>query len=299
MVANLSPAGRGLQIRSVRHHVDMSSDPAWARVAHATRRVVQTPRAFTNWPTVLSDLGRGSIRRGPTELTFVTRNGQRISCPNVPGARVPVYEIFAEDCYHLRWFLGSLLDSPLEVVDIGGHVGTFACELARVHQGARIRSFEPSPTTASYYRRNIEQNHLTDRVSVAELAVAAEDGWAEFADNGGASGMNSLVRSRAVAEASTVRVRTTTFDEVVAASPEPVGFVKIDCEGGEYDLVYGSSPESWQSVQRVVIEYHDVPGQSWDELRGWLADRGLTVVRQEAVTERLGTAWLSRTPLPH
>ena len=35
--------------------------------------------------------------------------------------------------------------------------------------------------------------------------------------------------------------------------------VKLDCEGGEYQLAYASKPESWDDVERVVLEYHDIP----------------------------------------
>ena len=70
----------------------------------------------------------------------------------------------------------------------------------------------------------------------------------------------------------------------------------MDCEGGEYDLVYKSSPASWATVQRLVLEYHDVPGESWEEFRAWFAGVGLHVLRDER-GPIAGTAWLSRTPL--
>ena len=71
--------------------------------------------------------------------------------------------------------------------------------------------------------------------------------------------------------------------------------VKMDCEGGEYGLVYASTPGNWASVQRIVLEYHPVSGESWDELRGWFEDVGLTVVRHTSNTPGLGTAWLARS----
>jgi FkbM family methyltransferase len=277
----------------------MSVSEAPHRVSHAVRRVAQTPRSFTNWPAVLRDIARGSIGRGPQALTITTRNGQQISCPNRPGARVPIYEIFAEDCYRLRWFLGPLCDEPLQVIDIGGHVGTFACELARVHPAASIQSFEPSRHTSQYLQRNVDQNGLTGRIEVFQQAVAGSPGWAEFDDNGAGSGMNGLVRARdhVLATVEPVPVETVTFDAIVAAAPAPVGLVKIDCEGGEYELVYASSAASWSTVQRLVLEYHEVPGQSGEELLAWFAGVGLDVVRREAATDHLGTAWLSRTPI--
>src|SRR5882757_5769220 len=93
-------------------------------IALDAKRVAQTPKAFVNWPTVLKDLAAEKLGRGPAELHFQTRGGLKINTPNRPGARVPIYEIFAEDCYRLDWFLGGLGGRPLNVVDIGGHVGT-------------------------------------------------------------------------------------------------------------------------------------------------------------------------------
>ncbi len=262
------------------------------------KRVMQTRRAFVNWRSVLVEMAWEKVGRGPGELTFETRSGLRVCCPNVPGARVPIYEIFAEDCYHFEWFLGPLGQRPLQVLDVGGQVGTFACRLAQIHPLANIRSFEPSPTSASFLRRNVWRNNFDDRIKVVQLALASAEGTAEFDDNGAGSGENSLSSRPADGRAhgSTITVPTTTFDTVIAAMDQPAEFVKIDCEGGEYDLVYGSSQTSWSSVRRLVIEYHPVPGQRWDELRAWFAGVGLTVQLEE-VSGEVGVAWLSRDPL--
>ncbi|MEO6886001.1 MAG: FkbM family methyltransferase [Jatrophihabitantaceae bacterium] len=267
------------------------------RALHNLKRVVESPKAFSNWPKVLVDMSLGHFGRGPESLSFATRTGLRIDCPNVPGARVPVYEIFAEDCYRFDWILGSLKDRPIRVIDIGGHVGTFACRLAQVHPKATIEAYEPSPTTARYLRKNVEQNALADRITVSELALAAETGFAELDDNGGGSGLNGLVSTGRGSSATSTKVQTIAFDEVVAQPGAPIDFMKIDCEGGEYDLIYGSSPSSWDSVQRVVIEYHPVPGQTWSKLRDWFAGVGLNVVAHKPENAQLGSAWLSREPL--
>ena len=94
-----------------------------------------------------------------------------------------------------------------------------------------------------------------------------------------------------------VQVRTLGFDDAIAAEPAPVTFVKLDCEGGEYQMAYRSSPASWATVQRVVLEYHDIPGESWADLRAWFAGIGLHLVAQKSERADLGLAWLSRTPL--
>lgn len=260
-----------------------------------TRRLAQTPRTFTNWPEVLRDMARGRAGTGPETLRFQTRSGLRIDTPNRPGARVPVYEIFAEDCYRLGWFLGPLLHRPIRVLDIGGHVGTFSCRLTQLHQQATVQVFEPSATTAQYLRRNVKQNGVADRVTVFEKALAATTGFAVFDDNGGGSGLNGL-QALGHNFGTPTKVETLAFDDAAALDRAPVDVVKIDCEGGEYDLVLGSTPASWDSVRRVVIEYHPVEGRSWSQLRDRFAATGL-IVQDEKSAAGYGCAWLSRDPL--
>jgi FkbM family methyltransferase len=271
-----------------------------------SRRVRQTPGAFSNWPTVLRDLALEKLGRGPEVLHFETRTGLRIDTPNHPGARVPIYEIFAEDCYELQWFVGALGAAPMNVLDIGGHVGTFSCQLASVYPKSEIWTFEPSATTADFLRRNVEQNGFGSRIHVAQRAISREEGVATFDDNGAGSGHNGLVsgKRRLVEEefnhgsGRTVEVATSGLDDVFAQMGGKVDLIKIDCEGAEYDMIYGSDQKNWSSVQRLVLEYHHVEGQSWDELRAWFAAVGLSVMKDEPVSPGLGTAWLSREALP-
>lgn len=259
-------------------------------LVHRARRIAQTPRTFSNWAEILR--GLADPRSAKPSLTMVTRSGVTIACPNVPGARVPVYEVFAEDCYRLDSFLGRLLDEPIAVIDIGAHIGAFACQVAAKAPKARLRCFEPSPTTAGYLRRNVEANGFGDRVVVSELAVSARAGASVLADNGGGSALNSLVD--AGSGAAGVTVQTTTFDAIVDELGGVAEVVKIDCEGGEYDLVFGSSPGSWAGVQRVVLEYHPHPGHTWPELRAWFAEQGLVVTAEQVENPAQGTAWLER-----
>jgi FkbM family methyltransferase len=246
---------------------------------------------------VLVEMAQQRVGRGPDVLNFRSRSGVTISCPNRPGARVPIYEIFAEDCYRLDWWLGPLLRTPILTVDIGGHVGTFTCRLAELNPQAQIMTYEPSATTASFLRRNAVQNGFAERVTVNQMAVAATGGETVlFEDNEGGSGMNGLVAA-GHESAGAAQVQTTTFDEIAEAAPGPIDVVKIDCEGGEYDVVLGSSAESWKSVQRVVMEYHPVAGHSWDELRDRFAEWGLQVQRADSVNG-YGCVWLSRETLP-
>lgn len=256
----------------------------------AVRRVQQTLR-FPNGPKVLLDLVASRSPWAPDALAFKLRNGQVVHCPNVPGARVPVYEVFAEDCYRFDELLEGLPAAPV-VLDIGGHIGCFSLGLAEASKTARIHTYEASPSTASWLQKNVESNSLADRVTVHHSAVSSEPGMLEFADNAGGSSLNGLTAP----EGSTtlVKVPAVTFDDAVAEAGGHVDLVKIDVEGAEYGIFSGTTTASWEGVQRVVMEYHDVPGHDLTELLEVLFAAGLRLVRVEPVNDRQGTVWLTR-----
>jgi len=257
----------------------------------AMKRVRQTFSGFDNGPSLLLAMGRQSVTGKPAELIFRTDANTSIAVPNKPGARVPVYEIFVEDEYRLDWFTSDLGEAPV-ALDIGAHVGCFTVAFARRHPGARVDSYEASPSTAVYLARNIADNDLGSRVHGNNLAVQGVAGTLELADNGAASGHNGVLHL--TADAQKVSVRSVSMAEALTISGRSADIVKIDTEGGEYDMVLGSVPSDWSGVRRVVLEYHDLPGHSWEELEAFFASAGLNVVHREKFLPRLGMAWLSR-----
>ncbi|CAM3414306.1 FkbM family methyltransferase [Nocardioides dubius] len=261
----------------------------------AARRVRQTLGSFDNGPRLLVDLARQGTTGKPETITFRPRGGGAITVPNRPGARVPVYEIFVEDEYQLDWFLQGLGERPV-VLDVGAHVGCFTVSAALRMPGAEVHSYEASPSTSHFLQRNVDDNGLQGRVTVNNLAVQGVAGELEIADNGAASGHNGVLHLDGAT--TTVRVRSVSMAQALTASGRTADLVKIDTEGGEYDMVLGSDPADWEGVRRVVLEYHDLPGHSWDELDRFFASAGLNLLQREEFGPRLGMAWLSRDSIP-
>ena len=262
-------------------------------VAHFTKRVRQTPVIFRNFPMVFRDLALAGTRWSPDEMTFRLRSGYTVVTPNADGARIPVYEIFAEDTYRLEELFDGI-DRDATILDIGGQIGSFSLACAKVMPDAKIHVYEASPTSADYVVRNVEANDLESRVTVHAKALAAEKGTFTFVDSGTASGLNGLTAPVGTGEEVTVDCES--FDDAVAAAGGNVQVVKIDVEGAEYDIVLPSSPSSWQDVRKVVIEYHPVPGRSMEDLTTFFASVGLEVLRHEpGLRAGLGLLWLARS----
>ncbi|GAA2081400.1 hypothetical protein GCM10009821_22540 [Aeromicrobium halocynthiae] len=209
---------------------------------------------------------------------------------------MPVYEVFAEDEYAVDWFTTGLRDSPV-LVDVGAHIGCFALAFASARPTAQVHCYEPTPSTGSYLRRNVDRNGLADRVTVHHEAVSAASGTLVMADNGTGSGHNGVLHLGEPGAAE-IEVPSVGFDDVVRRAGGEVDVLKMDAEGAEYDVVLRASGAVWQQVRRVVMEYHALAGHDFDEIRDVLADAGLELVRRDRYTEGLGLAWFSRDPLP-
>jgi FkbM family methyltransferase len=261
-------------------------------LALASRRIRQTPQLFDNHLRVLLDLAAGGARWAPREITFNLRNGLRITSPNVAGARFPVYEIFADDVYDLGYLLADLPPSPV-VIDAGGQIGCFALAAAHRVPAAVVHTYEASPTTAGYLSRNVAANGLSGRVRVHNQALAGEAGSFQLIDSGTASSHNGLTAPSGTGRE--ITVPSTTFDAAVAEAGGHVDVVKFDIEGAEYDTIFSSSPSSWAGVQKVVMEYHPMPGRSRADLEGFFAGVGLIPVRDRpGGRDGLGNLWLAR-----
>lgn len=281
---------------SLRHPQRTGRSSRVRSVGHLTKRVRQTPVLFRNFPEVLWELGTLRTPLASAEITFRMRNGYVVHCPNSDGARFPLYEIFGDDAYDLATLVDGV-DADAAVLDVGGQIGSFALAVARALPDASVEVYEASPTSAGYIARNVGANALGRRVQVHAEAMAGAPGEFTFLDSGTASGHNGLTAPEWMRAdgAREVTVPATTFDAAVAAAPAPVQVVKMDIEGAEYDVVLRSSPQSWASVRKVVMEYHPVAGHSWDELEDFFARQGLHVSRNDPGTEAgLGVAWLSR-----
>jgi FkbM family methyltransferase len=141
----------------------------------------------------------------------------------------------------------SLLMAHLEpgdvVVDVGANEGIFTIPLAEhVGQRGRVLAFEPGPDTARQLRTRATTANLLDRVSIYELALAAEDGR-HLLRADGAHPADSTKRSLFIDGPIVADVPVRAFDGMIASAEirldRGLHAVKIDVEGAELQVLDG------------------------------------------------------------
>lgn len=219
-----------------------------------------------NWPRVLMDhlkLSRSSyicrLRNGPV---FEIRGGT--------DDRHVLFEIFVENIYPAPVREGDT------VVDIGAQIGCYAVHAAGL--GARVFAFEPFPANFAALQRNIALNRLKD-VRAFQCAVGAEAGErAMFVpDARDHTGRYSLFPGRG---SQTLAVPCMSLDDIVREHQlERMDVLKIDCQGSEYEILYGASPETLARIRNIMAECEvfDRPDWSVSALREYLGARGFQV----------------------
>ena len=161
-----------------------------------------------------------------------------LSLPREHSVDVAFMEILLADVYGLERV--QRLDT---ILDVGAHVGLFTLAASIVHPAARIHSYEPNIDLAQHLVRNTAG---TGAVVYYE-AVGASDGRCDLETVG--ESVNTRVQRSA-----TGKVLVTAFRTAVQRLGGRVDFVKIDCEGSEWELL--DDDDAWASVGHVSLEFH-------------------------------------------
>lgn len=265
-------------------------EPVTKRLALARRCRVE----LRNWPAVLARVAGSYLGWHRGVFTASSRSGVTVGAPNRPLALSPVVEVLIGDAYRLgglRW------EDPWRarhVIDVGAHVGSFTCMLAQRLPGATFTCVEPSPATLTWLQANLAANDLSSRVKIVAAAVAEADGEVDLWGTDDVSCEASIAAGSGVHSLSSVMAMS--FDSLVALAGGKPDMVKLDCEGGEYAAVLCSAETSWATVQELFLEYHPVPGHTFEEIRTRLAVLGLTLVwdSPDPRSAELGMAYFAR-----
>jgi FkbM family methyltransferase len=134
------------------------------------------------------------------------------------------------------------------VFDIGAHVGYYSLLSARLASAGQVVAFEPAPRNAAFLRAIIAANTCPN-VSIHELGVAAVSGTSPFLLGTG-SGTGRLARD------GQFQVRTTSLDDFVDAQAHLPTHLKIDVEGGEFDVLQGARETLASTRPTIFLSTH-------------------------------------------
>lgn len=138
------------------------------------------------------------------------------------------------------------------ILDCGSNIGISVLYFAARYPHAEITCFEADPVKGRLLARNVEQNDLSDRVTVIQKAVGGAEGTAElhFDARDPGSLTSSLVREHR----DSTPVEVTTLSQHVR---DGVDLVKLDVEGSELDVLRElAESAALERVRQLLVEVH-------------------------------------------
>ncbi len=192
------------------------------------------------------------------------------------------------------------------VYDIGAHAGSISLGAARLAgSSGRVVAFEADPKNVSRLRENCLRNNLTASVQIIPSAV-----WTYTAPEipfrcGGAQRMHGGVEADGqrpvLGSGETINVPAITLDDFIANGGPLPRLIKIDVEGGEYEVLRGGTNLFAKQRPLIIAEVHH--NRAADQIGAWLIEheyRGRWTIPSEIFPRCLfawpeeydGAAWI-------
>jgi FkbM family methyltransferase len=164
-------------------------------------------------------------------------------------------------------FVQKYLRPGMCCMDVGANQGFFTILASqRLKKEDRVFAFEPSPREFARLKRNIWLNRCAN-VILENIAVGSREGVTDFYMCLGNQGSLSSIRPQAAdvtARRKLIQVPATTLDIYARKKDiESIGFIKVDVEGGELDVLKGATGVLAEYRPVLMCEVADVRTMQW------------------------------------
>lgn len=225
-------------------------------------------RTFKNWPFYF--LTRFGSLKGK-EIEYHLRNGVKLLVPGNPLDWIPLTEVWIYEAYTPSGFRINEKDI---VVVIGAHIGIFSIYAATKATQGKVYAYEPIPENFRLLKHNIELNNL-DNVIPSNLGVFKSKGRKKIylADSPATSSLFGQGEKAYLVKV--VGLRDVFEDNGL----KKINFLKIDCEGAEYDILFNTPKKYLDKIDKVALEYHEgeFTEYGWRDLETFFRNHGFQV----------------------
>ena len=216
----------------------------------------------------ISDLSRGRLERRCEMLAQPVYLGDHTGLCRVLGR----YKMFLDTRDHgfachvlldgfweiwLTQFIARYVKPGMRVADIGANYGYYSLLLGDLigPQGA-LHCVEPNPAAAAMLRMSLAQNGFSERTTVHELALGADDGEASLCVPRGEPKNAHVLPSGHISDMGPLhKISVRSFDALLAGEPG-LDFVKIDVEGSEEGIIAGMETLIRKFHPAMVLEFN-------------------------------------------
>lgn len=170
------------------------------------------------------------------------------------------------------------------VIDIGANIGCFSL-LAASFNAKNIIAVEPVSKTFDRLRQNIEKSGYKNIKTIKYAVSDKNEDYVKILLQDDA-GHNSMYVGKS--QDNFEIIETITLNKILSKLPvdETGIYLKIDCEGGEYDILLSATPEDMSRIDTVTLEMHadlHPTFKGFEILQNKLTEFGYTRTHEEQI----------------
>jgi FkbM family methyltransferase len=176
------------------------------------------------------------------------------------------------------------------IIDIGAGLGDFSVCAGWRHPDRKIAAFEPFRESFDLLQENLRLNGIRN-AQAFPFAVGARSGPMQLQTATGVAVRHSTASAGVVDPAASLPVEGVTLEEALQkAGFARCSLLKVDCEGGEYDIFFHTPEATLLKIERIAMEYHDgCTPHSHTELADFLRGQGFSItLRNNPVHRHIG-----------
>lgn len=208
------------------------------------------------------------------------KNGLTFMVRSRTADRMIMKEIFLQEIYNKYNIEVTAADT---VIDIGANIGAFSLYASQKASRGIVYCFEPFPDNYQLLKEQLRINHIQN-VQAFNLGVSNKAGQQDLYLSGINTGGHSLQFEQAAGK---VTIQTTTLEQFCQDHQiHHIDFLKLDCEGSEFDIIK-HNPDILHRISKIVMECHPYPSESVEGMKQLLESYGFTVIREACNHENI------------
>jgi len=223
---------------------------------------------------------------------------------NCRGEKEANHEVFDELVYKPSWFdLDSI--AIKDVVDVGALIGSFTLWAHEQWPNATIHAYEPDPESFDYLKKNIQMVN-SDKITAYNLGVWGNDEKLAYHRFENTPGNNTVVydqRPFTEGKEEQMFIKPRKIIDVIKEIGGKIDFLKLDCEGSEYNILYSLSKSELKKIKFIAVEYHEFdnnPRNRGKSLSIHLRKNGfITQMIPTNIKSRMGLGYIYGTRIHH
>jgi FkbM family methyltransferase len=160
-------------------------------------------------------------------------------------------ELFQEVLINNIYQVNAAALQGRSVIDVGANRGMFSI-LSAALGATRVIAAEPISSSFALLQQNIARSNFLSRVNLVQRAVVGKPSAPLSMGLNNKSGHNSFYKPGEQIEI----VATVALEKLIEQCDSDNIFLKLDCEGAEYDILFDSPPHIFQKVKTIAVEIH-------------------------------------------